>query len=508
MNIIVGDNESGKSTLLEAISLALTGKLNGRWAREELNPFWFNASAVDDFFTKYGTSSQVAPPEILIELYLTNSDEFQRLRAVHNSLQVDCPGVLMRIAPAEECADEFKAYLYDNPPRILPVEFYGVDWHDFSDRPLIQRPKELAASFIDSRTIRSTSGVDYHTREMLSENLDSKERARISIAHRKLRQQITDETLSDINARLALEHSSLHDRPIGLQMDQSSRTSWEAGIVPQVDDIPFAMSGQGQQAAIKVALAMSRTAGAARFVLIEEPENHLSHTSLTRLLSRIESLAGDDQQLFVTTHNSFVLNRLGVDRLHLLHDGGTTKLTALGEGTANYFRKLADYDTLRLVLARKLALVEGPSDAIVLERAYRDKVGKMPIEDSIDVVSMGGLTFQRALELCASLNRQAVGLTDNDGHPKAEVLESLSGLLLDGKRTMLVSDPAKGSTLEPQICAVNDHALLRRVLGLTSKADPPTWMSNNKTEAAIRIFDSDESLTFPDYIDEAVDLLQ
>jgi putative ATP-dependent endonuclease of the OLD family len=42
MNVIVGDNESGKSTLLEAIGLVLTGKVNGRWAREELNPFWFN----------------------------------------------------------------------------------------------------------------------------------------------------------------------------------------------------------------------------------------------------------------------------------------------------------------------------------------------------------------------------------------------------------------------------------------------------------------------------------
>ena len=291
-------------------------------------------------------------------------------------------------------------------------------------------------------------------------------------------------------------------------MDQSSRTSWETGIVPQVDEIPFAMSGQGQQAAIKVALAMSRTAGTSTFVLIEEPENHLSYTSLTRLVSRIEDLAGDDQQLFVTTHNSFVLNRLGVDKLLLLHDGRTTKLTDLGEGTANYFRKLAGYDTLRLVLARKLALVEGPSDAIVLERAYRDKVGKLPIGDGVDIVSMGGLTFQRALELCSCLKRQAVALTDNDGHQVADILAPLSSLLLPGKRIMLVSDPAKGKTLEPQICAVNDDDLLRRVLGVTPVADPPTWMSNNKTEAAIRIFDSAESVTFPDYINEAVDLLQ
>ncbi len=203
----------------------------------------------------------MALPEILIELYLGDRDEFQRLRGVHNSQATDSPGVLLRIIPSDEYAEEFGAYLQSGPPAILPVEFYAVDWRDFADHPLNHRPKELAASFIDSRTIRSTSGVDYHTREMLSEHLDPRERARIAIAHRMSRQQFTETTLADINARLADEHSSLHDRPIGLQMDQSARASWESGIVPQVDDIPFAMAGQGQQAAIKVALAMSRTSG-------------------------------------------------------------------------------------------------------------------------------------------------------------------------------------------------------------------------------------------------------
>ena len=77
----------------------------------ELNPFWFNRAAVSDFFAKHGTADRVAPPEILIELYLANRDELQRLRGVHNSLQVDCPGVLMRIAPADEYAEEFETYL-------------------------------------------------------------------------------------------------------------------------------------------------------------------------------------------------------------------------------------------------------------------------------------------------------------------------------------------------------------------------------------------------------------
>ena len=38
-NIMVGENEAGKSTLLEALGLALTGRLNGRPAVDELNPY-------------------------------------------------------------------------------------------------------------------------------------------------------------------------------------------------------------------------------------------------------------------------------------------------------------------------------------------------------------------------------------------------------------------------------------------------------------------------------------
>jgi len=40
--------------------------------------------------------------------------------------------------------------------------------------------------------------------------------------------------------------------------------------------VPFSMSGQGQQSAIKISLAMSRHAGRAKFVMVEEPENHLT----------------------------------------------------------------------------------------------------------------------------------------------------------------------------------------------------------------------------------------
>lgn len=42
INIIVGNNESGKSTLLEAIHLALTGVLDGKYLKNEINSYLFN----------------------------------------------------------------------------------------------------------------------------------------------------------------------------------------------------------------------------------------------------------------------------------------------------------------------------------------------------------------------------------------------------------------------------------------------------------------------------------
>ncbi|KMJ43569.1 hypothetical protein AB204_18995 [Xenorhabdus khoisanae] len=79
LNIIVGDNEAGKSTLLEAIALALTGRVNGRSASEEFNSHWFNTDFVNDFLLEHKKGERVSFPEISIELFFDNQPELQAL---------------------------------------------------------------------------------------------------------------------------------------------------------------------------------------------------------------------------------------------------------------------------------------------------------------------------------------------------------------------------------------------------------------------------------------------
>ena len=509
-NIVVGDNESGKSSLLEAIALALTGRINGRWAQDELNPYWFNVAAVDNYFASLNTGSPLPPPEILIELYLTNDDDdLQYLLGVHNSRQDKVPGVKMHIAPNPDYAEEFADFMADeNRPAILPTEWYSVDWRQFSDERLTRRPKELGVSVIDSRTVRSTAGIDYHTREMLKDFIEPKESAAVAVAHRKARHVISLETLKSVNERIAEKGDALHDRPIGLHMDQSANASWEQSIVPQVAEVPFAMAGQGQQAAIKVALAMNRSADTTAYALIEEPENHLSHTSLTRLVDRIEALARD-RQVFLTTHNSFVLNRLGLDKLVLLHRGTKAHLEALPPDTVKYFKRLSGYDTLRLVLAEKVVMVEGPSDEMVFERAFRDKHGKPPMAIGVDVISMAGVSLKRGMQLCAALKRHAAVIRDNDGKEPDHWRTPLGELLEDGVREVFIGEVADGPTLEPQFAKVNDDATLRTLLDITDDEKATVdWMKAHRTDWALTLDEHAEvTVSYPKYLSDAVEFV-
>lgn len=513
LNLIVGDNGSGKSTLLEAMTLALSGHINGRWAQDELNPYWFNADMVRDFFDNFRKSNSPAMPEIYIELYFQSSrgeesdPDLQILRGVHNSAGEDVPGLKITVRPSADYSSEMTEYMNgQDRPDIIPVEYYEVAWESFAGVPVRRKPKGLGLSTIDARTVKSTWGVDYHTRQMLAGFMEPHERAQVSIANRVSRAEITKNALNVVNERIGKEAPVLNDSEISLGMDQSSAAAWENAVVPHLSSIPFALAGQGEQAALKVSLAMFRSAESTAFVMVEEPENHLSYTALTRLIARINSLAGD-RQVFIATHSSYVINRLGLDRLRLLSRGRGTTFASLSSDTVSYFKKLSGFDTLRVVLARDLVLVEGPSDEMIFEKAYKSIRGAAPIDDGVDVLSMNGVALARALELCNALDRRVAALRDNDGKAPAHWEEKVKLYLSAGKRQLFIGDPSLGATLEPQLMHRNSLEHLRKMLDLGANDDVAKWMATNKTEAALRLAESEGTLEIPEYIHQAIEFI-
>lgn len=512
MNIIVGDNEAGKSTLMEAISMAIDGRLHGRPLAEELNPYWFNIDSVEAYFKARQDNKKTVPPSILIEVYLSKTDDPQTLRGKINSQTVDCPGFTVEISPDSEYSSEFEEYMRSDPPPILPTEYYEVIWRGFNDKPLYRRPKDSGVLHLDSKTSQPSRQIDIHSRQLLKKLVDKKESATISVQYRQQRHQLTSDILDAVNQKVKESGDTLSST-LSLQLDQSSLSSWDKVVVPHIEQLPFGYVGQGQQVLIKTALAMTAEDSNARFVFVEEPENHLSHTSLLHLLDRIEQLA-EGRQVFITTHSSYVLNRMGIDNLHLLHHGVMANFGELTEDTVAYFKKQSGYDTLRMVLARHLVIVEGPSDEMIFKRAYFDQTGHTTDHDQIDVIAQGTRN-RRGLELCAALDRSVTVLRDTDDQTPEYWREKARQWLEPGKREMFVGDPDFGKTLEPQVvntniqAGSNYEARLHRIVECTEGKSLEEFMTDDKTGWAWRVASAAESekIKYPTYIIDAIDFV-
>lgn len=202
-NILVGPNASGKSTVLDAIGLALTGRLNGRPAAEVLNPFWFNLNVVSDFFAERKAGETVAPPTIKIELFLKDTDELQRLVGVHHSLadSTSRPGIILEVVPNPEFTDELERQLADG--MLLPTEYYMTSWRHFGDGELYGKPKALSTATIDARTVRSFAGIDFHMKQILDEHLSAEDKAQIAVDFRTVKLDMEKRHLSEINESLS-----------------------------------------------------------------------------------------------------------------------------------------------------------------------------------------------------------------------------------------------------------------------------------------------------------------
>jgi putative ATP-dependent endonuclease of OLD family len=505
MNILVGKNDSGKSTILEAIGLALTGRLNGRPFAQELSPYLLNSSAVTEYIAAVEADATATPPELIIEVELEEDDSTAPLRGTNNLRNVDACGLRICASIAPAYADEYSR-LASTPGavRLAPTEYYAVEWLAFSGSAVSARSVPTRVSLIDASAIRTHSGIDQHLQNALKNFLDPAERVELSREYRSLKEAFSGKApVQAINTKLQAASSQVSTRSLTMALDLSQRSTWETSIVAHLDDIPFSLIGKGEQNVLKILFALVQNAADSSVVLIEEPEAHLSFNLLNVLMHRIGHNASS-KQVIASTHSTFIANKIGLE--HLIFLGGDTpaRLAALNDETVQFFRKLPGYDTLRLVLSSGSILVEGPSDELVIQRAYLDRHGKLPLDDGIDVISVG-LSHKRFLDLALPLKRRARVVTDNDGKTLAEVTKRFDGYLGEHVTLHTCDDPTI-KTLEPALVAANSLDALNAVLPrqCDSKEKALAYMLEHKTESALAIFSADASLSMPDYIASAV----
>lgn len=520
LNILVGENESGKSTILEAIHLALTGLFNGRYLKNELTQYLFNNEIVAEYFKSITNgNTAIPPPCILIEIYISGED-LPLFEGDGNSEKIKGCGISLKIAFDDKYKAEYEQLIQSGNIKTLPVEYYDVFWKSFARETITSRSIPVKSALIDSSSNRYKNGSDVYISRIIRDNLDTKEIVEISQAHRTMRDSFMEcEAIKKINTKIKSD-TKISDKKIELSVELLSKNAWENSLITYLDDVPFHYIGKGEQCIVKTGLALAhKKSKEANLILLEEPENHLTHSKLNQLTNNIKE-EHQDKQIIISTHSSFVANKMGLDNLILLNDSKTMRLNDLKLETKSFFEKIAGYDTLRLILCKKAILVEGDSDELVLQKAYMlENSGKLPIEDGIDVISVG-TSFLRFLEIADKIDKPVVVVTDNDGDVEA-VREKYKNYL-DGKakphiiicfngkadkRELIIgTKPFNYNTLEPEMLKANNLEKLNAILGTSHSTEDKLhkYMKENKTECALKVFDTKEELKFPDYIMEAI----
>lgn len=234
---------------------------------------------------------------------------------------------------------------------------------------------------------------------------------------------------------------------------------------------------------------------------------------MSKLVNLIEQ--SDGRQKFIATHSSFVANKLGLKNLIVCNNGSVSKLSDLSGDNLKYFQKLPGYNTLRVILSKYPVLVEGPTDELIFDKAYLNNYGKMPIEDGVDVIVVDSLAFKRYLDIAKIVKKNVTIITDNDGD-KDKFQRRYSGYFEDKLFDFYFESDWSLKTIEPSFIAANKNNLRKLWNLLKPRSVSPDeftegdlkelnkYMTNNKSEWAWRVFDSEDIFGFPKYINEAV----
>jgi putative ATP-dependent endonuclease of OLD family len=519
INILVGDNAAGKSSILEAIEIATNCTYRGKTLTHEMALELFSTSASQTYLAS--DLKYTSLPEVVIEVFLDGVPEY---RGANNSLGEDAQGITFKISFDMDLREKYEE-LAKKLGNVLsiPIEFFKIEWFDFGWNSIKAIARKTKSVLIDPSRLHPTFGKNQYITSILGSMLTKDQLAHLKLDFRQLKNIFDEqEHVQLINNGLEADKTISNDA-LKIVGDFTSGRGIEASLQLAVNEVSFPHVGKGEQNQIQIKLAMQNKAKSVDFLLLEEPENHLSHMNLTKLIKYVEDNR-NDLQVFISTHSSYVLNKLSITKLCLVGKD-YMRLKDVDPQIAKKMQRLPGYDTLRAVLASKVILVEGPSDELVLKKYYLSKHDKLPEEDGIEIIVVRGIGFATYLEIAKEIGIRVHVAKDNDGDYKKNIEEYQQSYKAHNAIKFFSPTENSINSLEPALIA--EHANDVKTLDSFSKLilSPQTynvyekmedlaakvkflreWFAGEtgsgtkKVDSAMRIFNSSAAISYPNYL--------
>lgn len=219
-----------------------------------------------------------------------------------------------------------------------------------------------------------------------------------------------------------------------------------------------------------------------RIVGIEEPESHLHANLQNHLASNIESLIKiegssvyrKDIQLILTSHSNHITTKIDFDNTVVLYKSNNTlathyvlqgfSLNAEDTRRIKYLRKYLDSENVNLFYSRKIVLVEGISEKLLLPVFYRIEQLETLEKANSCIVNVNGLAFKNFLDIIKNgYHTKCLVLTDSDKDTKAaDRAENLATSYSESKEISVCI--SEGTTFEKDIIASNQSGEGKQIL--------------------------------------------
>jgi len=469
LNVLVGENACGKSTIIDAIRLIL---------RESELPY----VTEEDFYKSFEKEEERRNIRIDLKMEeLSPEEKITFLSWCNAEFEAE---LHLEIEREPNPKGYFKKSIWGGKSKASAFEEETYDYIDTIYLPALRNAEEKLTNGRKSRLalLLKHQYTEEVRKEQLVEAFSDFNKSIIKNDDKKFSE--IEQAKKDINTAMKNSMGTVFGQSVNLQFAESSFTSILQSIkmvffphIGEIDEKKFrdvAINSLGYNNLLYIATVfaelevVNKNHSLFTILLIEEPEAHLHPQIQSKLIKYLQKIASlkKNLQIIVTTHSAVIASSVGVEAIIYIRgkqNGILSKRIAdfgLEDSIKKYLNRWMDITKSTLLFSKGVILVEGICEAmlipalaeVVLKEYNQVEKNKLPSsleEAGVSVININGINFKYFFPLFCDLEGwederlpiRCSGVTDKDPRDIIEIDE-------EGKKNKKPQYPIESEEVE------------------------------------------------------------